>query len=37
MVLVKGLNLPWSAQAEALFRAGGGSEGVEGSYRFLGI
>lgn len=37
VVLVKGPNLPWSAQAEAPFGADGGSEGVEGSCRFLGV
>ena len=37
MVLVKDLNLSWSAQAEAPFRADGGSEGKKGSCRFLHV
>lgn len=37
VVLVKDLNLSWSAQAEAPFRADGGSEGVEGSCRLSGV
>lgn len=37
VVLMKDLNLPWSAQAEAPFREDSGSEGVEGSCRLSGI